>query len=160
MAFKIYTRNLMWQLKLARVMDNYFEPFAWGENDCFSQMRKAVIAVTNDDFLYSSPTLADRLGPDFTMAYKNKTAGLKVLKDAGFADFMELADLVFERITPKFAKDGHICIPANKLCIGVIHSRKCYYLNESQSGPSIEDIGRSDVTCWNIDRWALLPPRS
>ena len=153
MAFKTYTRNLMWQLKLARVMDNYFEPFAWGENDCFSQMRKAVIAVTNDDFLYSSAPFAAKVGPDFTMSYKSKTAALKTLKDAGFADFMELADLIFERTAPKLAKDGHICVPDNKLCIGVIHTRKRYYLNENQSGPSIEALGSSDVVCWNTDKW-------
>ncbi len=87
-------------------------PYAWGENDCVTFAADAVWAITGVDPI-----------EDIRGSWDSEEGARAVLE--GLGGLIEAVDARFERVDPKFAQRGDVCLirdakgePSLGVCVG------------------------------------------
>lgn len=114
------TRLPNWRgLLVAWVAGAATRPFAEGSHDCALFAAGAIAAMTGAD-----PAAGYR------GRYRSTRGGLRVLRRAGLADHLALADRHFARIAPAFARAGDLAAVAEAggPCLGIVQGERIYVL--------------------------------
>lgn len=112
-----HPRLVAWLTEVARL------PFAYGSHDCALFAAGAVAAMTGHDF--AAP---------WRGRYTTLRGGLRVLRAAGFADHVSLAQSVLPPRAPAFAQPGDLAVigdtPGDR-ALGVVQGPGVYVLSPS-----------------------------
>lgn len=100
-------------------------PFAEGRHDCALFAAAAILAMTGED-----------PAQDFRGRYSTTRGGLRVLRRAGFADHLAIADRYFDPMPCAFARPGDLAaVPgAEGPALGIVQGDRVYVLRREGLG--------------------------
>ena len=119
-------RHPEWKLALIQYLEKAArKPFAPGEHDCALFAAGAVEAMTGVD--YARP---------FKGRYTTLKGGMRVLREAGFADHIALTAAWLPEISPAFAAPGDLAVVATPEgpALGVVQGENLYVLTVDRLG--------------------------